>query len=136
MKDPAFEYIRDELLKGFFGCIQRYTKDCGVHQYQWPEEFRVEDFRMKKYDARKGLFSPHVDANNTHDNARYLVFFIYLNDGVEGGETTCIDKDCRVNPVLARVLMFPSTWTYPHTGEIPISSVKYIIGGYLHYGDK
>jgi len=131
--NDAFDDVRDAVVNKFIEVIKQYCDDCGVKEYQWPDEVRFEDFRMKKYDAGYGQFSPHVDVNNLHDNRRFLVFFLYLNDVEEGGETSFTDYGVKVKAKRGRVLIFPPTWTYPHAGEMPISGDKYIIGGYLHY---
>jgi len=135
-KCVLFDDVYDDMTSRFISVIRQYCKECDIKTYQWSEEIKFEDFRMKKYEAGYGRFSPHVDVNSVHDNQRFLVFFLYLNDVEEGGETTFIDTKQSIKPKRGSVLVFPPTWTYPHAGEIPVSNDKYIIGGYLHYGEQ
>ena len=41
--------------------------------------------------------------------------------------------DLEVKPKQGRLLMFPPTWIYLHTGHKPVIKNKYIIVIYLHY---
>ena len=114
--------------------IQQYVNDVGIEEGQWQQQSGFEEFRMKRYEPNdKDEFSYHVDVQDYASARRYLVFFWYLNDVEEGGETHFHDIDQGVKPVQGRLLMFPPTWTYPHAGLKPVSGNKYIIGGYLHY---
>ena len=113
--------------------IMKYKKDCDLHDFQWPNEYAFEDFRMKRYLPNdKDEFKEHVDVGDYDSARRFLVFFLYLNDN-EGGETSFSEYDIKVQPKAGRLLMFPPTWTYLHTGHKPIKTPKYIIGSYLHY---
>jgi hypothetical protein len=53
-----------------------------------------------------------------------------LNDVQDGGET--IFMNCKIKPKKGRLLIFPSTWTYIHGGNIPISNDKYILTGWYY----
>ena len=61
-----------------------------------------------------------------------IVFFLYLNYNF-GGQKAFSEYDTVVQPKAGRLLMFPPTWTYLHTGHKPLETPKYIIGSYLHY---
>jgi len=114
--------------------IQQYMQDAGIEEGQWPEKSGFEEFRMKRYEPNdRDEFSYHVDVQDHASARRYLVFFWYLNDVEEGGETHFFDIDQGVKPAKGRLLMFPPQWNYPHAGKKPISNTKYIVGGYLHY---
>ena len=39
-----------------------------------------------------------------------------------------------IEPVSGRVIVFPPTWEYPHTGLPPKNDSKYIMSTYIHYG--
>ena len=64
---------------------------------------------------------------------------IFLNDVEIGGETrfdmykpgTFIPYE--IQPKRGRLLMFPPTWTYPHTGLKPISGKKYLLHSLQSY---
>jgi hypothetical protein len=75
----------------------------------------------------------HVDVGDSISARRFLVFFLYLNDVAEGGETEFPDLDLTISPECGKLLVFPSIWTYLHRGNVPISNDKYILGSYKHY---
>jgi prolyl 4-hydroxylase len=126
-----------------FGTMQKYLvqykNDVGVDDRSWPEQMGYEQLRMKRYLPNgKDDFKFHVDVQDHASARRFLVYFWYLNDVAEGGETAFqlnrnVEPKLKVQPKAGRLLMFPSLWTHPHIGVMPISNTKYIIGGYLHY---
>lgn len=116
----------------FADMVNRYAYDCGLVEFQFPQNYGFEAIRMKHYPADHGRFNPHIDANNLNTIKRFLVFFLYLNEG-EGGETALYDQGIAIPRKPGRLLMFPPMWTYPHAGQMPKGNDKYIIGSYLHY---
>ena len=127
----------ENVVKGLYTTLRpfvgRYKIDCGIKEKQWPEKFGFEQIRFKKYLPNdQDEFKEHVDVGDYASARRFLVFFLYLNDN-EGGETSFSDYDITVKPEPGKLLMFPPTWTYLHTGHKPIKQPKYIIGSYLHY---
>ena len=113
--------------------VDRYKKDCDIKEKQWPEKYGWEQIRFKRYlPNNKDEFKSHVDVGDHASARRFLVFFLYLNDNF-GGQTSFEEYDKVVQPKTGRLLMFPPTWTYLHTGHKPIETPKYIIGSYLHY---
>jgi len=123
------------MLENAIRLIRHYTKDCEIVSADFPKKFAMEEFRMKKYNPGSVGFAHHVDAVNLESAKRYLVFFWYLNDVEDGGETEFIHRDLRVSPQCGRALVFPPLWTYPHAGLPLGKSTKYICGGYLNYTD-
>jgi len=110
---------------------RRYAEDCRVGL---PPRAKLEDYRIKRYDASRGdHFRPHLDADSLGNAKRFLVFFWYVADVADGGETTFPDLDIAVPPKKGRLLMFPPFWMYPHAGLPPRSGPKYILGTYLTY---
>jgi hypothetical protein len=96
----------------------------------------TETTQIQKYDKNKGKYVYHDDfaCNFPEKKFRVLTFIWYLNDVTEGGETEIKDI-MRIKPEAGKLLLFPSTWTYPHRGNVPISNDKYIVTGWLwkHY---
>ena len=39
-----------------------------------------------------------------------------------------------IQPECGRVVVFPPTWEYPHSGLPPSDCPKYILSTYIHYG--
>lgn len=120
------------LMQIFDKMVERYKYDCELATIQFPEEYGFEAVRMKHYPANVGEFKPHVDANDLESIKRFLVFFLYLDEG-EGGETALYDQGINIPRKPGRLLMFPPMWNYPHAGNMPVGTDKHIIGSYLHY---
>lgn len=102
-----------------------YSKHLPINN----SELSVESFRIKHYNEGVGFYSEHVD----NVGQRMLAVIYYLETVEHGGETEfCNSTIESVKPVKGRVLVFPTTWQYPHKANIPISNDKYIIQGYLN----
>jgi len=89
-------------------------------------------FQIQKYNKGVGKYIFHNDhqiyLNDGMDRA--LTYIWYLNDVEEGGETSFYNKG-KVRPEQGKLVLFPSCWTYPHAGIMPVSSDKYIITGWV-----
>ena len=122
-----------ELYNRFSSIMDRYKIDTKLHPKQWPENYSWEALRIKKYEANVGHFLDHVDVGSYESARRFLVFFVYLNDVEEGGETEFVSLDLKVTPKCGTILVFPATWEFIHRGNVPVNQDKYILGAYLHY---
>ena len=87
-------------------------------------------FHIQKYEKNSGFYGWHTDELVTENSIRRFAFIFYLNTVIEGGETMFLNG--KVNPVRGRLLFFPSTWTYLHRGNVPISNDKYILTGWMN----
>jgi hypothetical protein len=87
--------------------------------------------QFQHYIKNVGNFVYHTDNSIMFDKneERVLVYMWYLNDVSSGGETDFIDF--KIKPTAGKLVIFPSTWTYPHCANIPISNDKYIITGWF-----
>lgn len=94
-------------------------------------------YQMQKYIKNEGRYIFHTDfsvkmeKNNERNQIghRTVTFLFYLNDVEEGGETTF--PEFKVKPKKGSLLMFPATWNYVHSGNVPKSNDKYIITGWM-----
>lgn len=112
----------------------KYYKQSIPESLFWPDRTALEEFRIKKYlPSTDDRFDDHIDAANLSTSKRYLVFFWYLNDVIEGGETQFPSLDISVKPKTGRVLIFPPMWMFPHRANKVISNSKYMVGSYLHF---
>lgn len=76
-----------------------------------------------------GFYTWHHDSIwNTYREIRILTFIWYLND-VEEGHTEFI-SGIKIQPKLGRLLLFPASWNYVHTGTPPKTD-KYIVTGWM-----
>jgi hypothetical protein len=136
---PNWTSVHDTLVDTMQKALVQYKLDNQIDDKVWPQKIGCEMFRMKRYLPNgNDEFKFHVDVGDYASARRFLVFFWYLNDVEEGGETTFQKNRASpvimsVKPVAGRMIVFPPLWTFPHTGEKPVSGPKYIIGGYLHY---
>ena len=129
----VFSQEFEKLGQLFVDATDHYAKTCELSDWQWPMKYGLEEIRMKHYTADKGEFKPHIDSGNYLNCTRFLVMFLYLNDG-EGGETEFLHPhEGKVERKAGRLLCFPPHWTYPHAGKMPIGNDKYIIGSYMRY---
>ena len=92
----------------------------------------VETMQLQKYEKNSGKYVYHEDSrcDFTNRKIRKITFLWYLNDVEEGGETEFWSK-YRIKPEAGKLILFPASWTFPHTGKVPISNDKYIITGWL-----
>jgi hypothetical protein len=86
---------------------------------------------IQKYDKNKGEYIYHNDFHMISIKYRVITFLWYLNDIHEGGETEFWDS-YKIKPTAGKIVLFPSSWTYPHRGKMPISDNKYIITNWLY----
>ena len=133
--DTPFRDDLNMLTSMFMESVEKYSKDCGLKSFQFPDKFGVEPFKIKRYlPNTTDEFPQHVDVNDKSTARRFLVMFVYLTDN-DAGETkinlmnTNIVSPCKQGSIL----MFPPLWPWVHTGVAPVKTPKYIIGSYLHY---
>lgn len=127
--------------------LKKYSENSTYIQTLLKNNIDDSGYQIQKYEVNKYFYKTHHDANYTIRNNklsyRIITFIWYLNDVLEGGETTffSINRDqlCneflesyKIKPKQGSLLFFPATWTYPHSGEIPISNDKYIITGWIY----
>ena len=89
-------------------------------------------FQIQKYNKGVGKYIFHNDHQIYLKDGmdRALTYIWYLNDVEEGGETSFFNKG-KIRPEQGKLVLFPSCWTYPHAGIMPVSSDKYIITGWV-----
>ena len=117
--------------------VNQYKKNTN---FQLPTNFNCDYHMMMKYLKNDGLYKFHhdfhinqtsqgeIDDKNT--TCRILTYLFYLNTIDEGGETEFIDGT-KIKPEKGKLLIFPATWPYIHKGNMPLSSNKYIVTGWL-----
>lgn len=124
----------DPISESVVNHLEQYEKKFKNFATFFPEDICLEEFRIKCYDSLKRDRSDlHVDVTNQDSSVRLLTFFYYLNDDFTGGETIFPDHDLIIKPKRGSLIIFPSTWQYPHK-ETPVKTgKKYIMSTYLHY---
>ena len=134
-KDTPFREDLDFIGNLLMESVELYKKDVNLTSFQFPKNFGVEAFKIKRYlSDTTDEFPAHIDVNNYETARRFLVMFLYLTNN-EGGETevnfggNTFVSHCKKGSVL----LFPPMWPWVHTGNAPINGSKYIMGSYLHY---
>jgi hypothetical protein len=132
-KDPMWIDIQNTLTKAFIDAVELYMKDLDLGP-DFPSKYAFEQHRLKMYrNNDHDQFKDHVDVGDYNSARRFLVCFLYLNNVKEGGETNFPKLDYAIAPECAKILVFPATWQWRHSGLPPVSENKYIVGTYLHY---
>lgn len=91
-------------------------------------------FRLQHYPKKSGYYRRHHDGapwDPDPINSRVLGVVIYLNTVQRGGGTYFPEQNCQIDAVVGRVGIFPSNWTHPHAGMVPISEDKWIISTFI-----
>jgi|LauGreDrversion4_2_1035121.scaffolds.fasta_scaffold03284_7 hypothetical protein len=123
--------LQDELkyhLSEYYNCINMIYKKETDKIYKKP--LCTDGFLIQKYEKNIGKYHYHNDAYIANNRMRVLTFLFYLNNVDVGGETE-FTGTYKIKPKQGSILLFPSTWTYHHRGNMPISESKYIITGWL-----
>jgi hypothetical protein len=98
-----------------------------------PQDWAMEGMRVKSYEPMTHEFRMHVDQGNRDSACRFLACLMYLNDNEAGTDFPL--EDVNIQAKQGRIVLFPPNWQYPHRGEMPTTSTKYILSTYLHYKD-
>jgi hypothetical protein len=129
-KDTFFKEVENILFFKLRNSLKTYFEKLSVFNIKYNDFIFDSGFRIQIYKKGTGKISWHNDSGLiTSYSSRKISFIWYLNDIEDGGETTFLNG--KITPETGTLLLFPSTWTYVHRGEIPISSDKYIIIGWL-----
>lgn len=98
---------------------------------------RLTPFQIQRYEQNKGKYVYHTDFKKDNiicnvNCKRVITFLWYLNDVEIGGETELMEH-IKIKPVAGKLILFPADLAFVHCGNMPISSNKYIITGWLHF---
>jgi len=109
---------------------QKYHDD--IKNDYLPKMKKLEEIRIKRYNiGGEERFDEHVDVVDHQSAIRAVAFLFYLNNNDGLTEFTNMFE---VTPKEGRVVVFPPTWEYPHSGLPPKDTTKYIMSTYIHYG--
>jgi len=127
--DDIFKELNTNINYYFSSIIKRY----GINIIGL-SHLNDSGFQIQKYIRENGEYKYHNDFTHSKINnqMRIITFLWYLNTVEEGGETEFFNGRIRIKPEKGKLLLFPSTWTYIHRGNVPISSDKYILTGWIY----
>jgi len=96
-------------------------------------EHRILDMKLQRTRPGEAYHVWHCEADSIERRDRLIVFQLYLTDIKDGGETEFVYQKTRFNPIKDRLLIWPSSWTHVHRGNMPLKEDKYIVTGWLEY---
>ena len=127
--------LHDYLVRLSLQHLEQYKKQIAETSF-WPKKIAFEEFRIKYYnEGGHDQFDEHIDSGNALTSKRYFIFFWYLNDVEDGGETIFTNTNLNIKPKQGALLMFPPFWMFPHKGNPVIKGNKYLLSSYLHYSE-
>ena len=96
----------------------------------WSSEIKDTGYNIKRY-RQNDYYNWHVDCQTYIEGwTRTIAGIWYLNEVEEGGETEFAFGH-KVVPETGKLILFPSTWNFPHRGLSPIKGNKYIITSFV-----
>ena len=113
----AFKTCVEQLMK-----IYKYKfNDIATTHFKYNGD---EGFQILKYEPNN-YYKEHIDGGFNLEIKRTVSFVFYLNDDFKGGETYFPRQGITVSPSIGDVLIFPSTYTYPHIAQQITEGTKY-----------
>ena len=96
-----------------------------------PSNISPKEVKVQKTSFEEGYHVWHYENSTIENSSRVLVYMVYLNDVIEGGETEFLHQRKRIQPKKGTILLFPSNFTHTHRGNPPLSNEKYAITGWI-----
>lgn len=125
-----YKLLKTELIRNVKIYVDRCTSSLPSEYKLFENGVVLQTLHAQKYNRNSGKYVYHSDKFADGEKVRVITFIWYLNDVLDGGETEFIDF--KIKPETGKLLLFPATWSYPHRGNMPLSSDKYIITGWLY----
>jgi len=119
------------MMLNFDMALKHYTQHTGAKEAFYVD-LNYTCLKIQKTLPTEGYHTWHVEHQKGYANeARALVFSIYLNDVEDGGETEFLHFSKRVKPKTGRIVIWPASFPYLHRGNPPLSGEKYIITSWM-----
>mgnify|MGYP003639692470 CR=1 FL=1 len=120
------------LIVNFDTAFKHYSEATGAGHAFDTHDFLYTSLKIQKTLPTEGYHVWHIEhQKGFHNEARALVFSIYLNDVEEGGETEFLHFSKRVKPKTGRIVIWPASFPYLHRGNPPLSGEKYILTSWM-----
>ena len=114
-------------------CYPQYVEKYPVIRDH--DKHRILDLIIQKTEKEEGYHKWHNEMQSYTSRNRFMTFSLYLNDVKEGGETEFLNQSLRINAVKNRLVIFPASYTHVHRGNPPLSGTKYMLTGWLEFGE-
>jgi hypothetical protein len=129
-----YENVTHEMTTSIWSCVVDYVQN-NRHLWNAPS-LGLTGMRIQRYFRNYGYYREHCDGlpwliNDINEPIRILAVVAYLNDISDGGGTHFPMHEYTSEPRAGRVVIFPTTWQYPHMGQVPLSGDKWIISSFI-----
>jgi hypothetical protein len=122
----------EEVLTSLREALEIYAKQTDILRYMEVEELHLCVSKIQKTLPSQGYHVWHVEKSYTSACSRVLVYTIYFNDIIAGGETEFLFQKKRVPAKKGRICIFPAHFPYVHRGNPPLDEAKYIMTSWYH----
>lgn len=125
--------LNQKIYESFSPALNSY---CGNYDglLEWVNRYDT-GYQFQKYLCGEGFYKVHCDGGvycQPPNDRRVVAVIMYLNTVEKGGGTNFPLHDVTINAVRGRVAFFPTNFTHPHAGLMPLSSEKYIISTFCY----
>jgi hypothetical protein len=131
-QDISIRYILKDFTDIYWPqCQELYAKHYSILYNNAPHS--IIDAKLQKTVAGEGYHVWHAENTDLMTRNRLLVFMLYLNDDFEGGETEFLYQKRRIEPKKDRLLIWPTSFTHTHKGDMVLEGEKYVLTGWVEY---
>jgi hypothetical protein len=95
----------------------------------------ISGYNIQYYEPKGGYKIWHCENDSYKNMNRVLVFMTYLNNVPDGG-TKFMYQNLISPAIKGLTLLWPSSFTHTHMGQITENNEKYIVTGWLNYLPK
>jgi hypothetical protein len=124
-------FLYKEMLSKLNQYINKYTISVNYKKNFENNELYTPNFIIQKYGKQESEYQDNDYHDIENSNFRLITFIWHLNSVDEGGDTI-FWENYKVRSEQGKLLLFPCTWCYPYVSQIPISSYKYVITGWIY----
>jgi hypothetical protein len=123
-------------------CDYFYKKLHDTYTEQYMEKYQMlkqseqhspKGMSIQKSLPHQGYHAWHAEAADIGSSSRVMNYMLYLNDVEEGGETEFLYQGVKLKPTAGSLVIFPTSYMYPHRGNPIYKGEKYIITGWYTY---
>lgn len=133
-KEP-WKTLHTILVEAISESLEQYNTDIDYDSsIIFPQELGLEEIRINCTEPTNSKgFLTHTDVGNYASARRFITVLFYLNTIEEGGDAYFEALDVSFKPTKGSVLIFPSTWQFPHCGLPSPNERKFICTSFVHY---
>jgi len=133
IENKNYVYPFNEFMDELQYCLNEYIKEYpDVEKYN---HFSVvENYNLQYYKPNDGYYEWHSEALIPEHSKRILAWMTYLND-VDNGGTEFKYYNYTTNAKKGKTLIWPTSFTHTHRGQVSKTQEKYIITGWFSFNE-